>query len=65
MIDKAYEKFDNMKEHDYEILKQLCNCENCQDKDDEDGLYKHCAHFSTCATDIILKTIEEMEDENE
>lgn len=58
MIDEAYEKFDKMEKQDYEILKQLCNCENCENKDDEDGLYEYCAHFNTCATDIILRTME-------
>ena len=57
MIDKAYKEFDKMKKQDYEILKQFCDCENCESKNNEDGLYEHCAHFSTCATDIILKTM--------
>lgn len=65
MINEAYEKFDKMKEQDYEILKQLCDCKHCTDKDDEDGLYEHCTHFNTCATDIILQTIEEMEEKND
>lgn len=57
MIDEAYERFDKMEKQDYEILKQLCNCENCTDKNDEDGLYEYCSHFGTCATDIILETM--------
>ena len=65
MIDEVYEKFDKIQKQNYTILKQLCDCEICKDKDDEDGLYEHCAHFSTCATDIMLKTIEEMEEEND
>lgn len=31
---------------------------NYESKDDENGLYEHCTHFSTCATDIILKTMD-------
>ena len=58
MIDKAYEIFGNLSREEQNKYIKLCDCKNCLDKDDEGGLYAHCAHFSTCASDIILKQLE-------
>ena len=60
LVDVSYEIFNGMKEKQQDKYKNLCHCQNCSDKNDEDGLYPHCSHFSTCASDEIAKQLEEV-----
>lgn len=59
-VDETYEIFSNMTDEQQNRYKEICNCSHCLDKDDEDGLYPHCAHFSICATDEIQKEMVNM-----